>query len=587
MKKLSLASFFLSQCVVFVSAAYANDAAVKEASEGFRLGEMSRISAALPQVRGHVLEGYVEYWALRLNIDGASAEIVERFLDKHKGTAVADRMRVDWLKQLGKTDRWDEFARAGAGFETDDSEVLCYRATLAARSGGADLSVPSGVWAERLTEACAQAFMALAEKNKLSAEDSIWRLRTAGENSTLLALTRIANSLPESARPNDEQLRRAFSNPDIALKLSNAPLTRAQREASLVALVRLARTDVAKARTIWQTVKSKFGDDEQRHAAAMLAYFSARRLEGDEAMTWFKRAGPEQNLARLSDWQAAWIARAAMREGQWGELLRAINAMGVSVNGGQMDPTWRYWKARSLAALGDGAGANAIYAELAKEFHYHGLLAAEEIGAPLPAPEALRNGVVKPTPEQLARFDQLPAAKRVLKLSELGLRADAAREWYSVVRDFGDADSLLASEWMRLKGVWDRSINTAERTKSAHDFALRFQTPYAKEIRKAAEAVNVDPSLTFGLIRQESRFWAEAVSSAGALGLMQVMPSTGKWIAQQLNIRDYRPSQLTDINVSTGFGAFYLKNALNNQGGSEVLAAAAYNAGAGRARATH
>ena len=53
------------------------------------------------------------------------------------------------------------------------------------------------------------------------------------------------------------------------------------------------------------------------------------------------------------------------------------------------------------------------------------------------------------------------------KLSELGLRADAAREWYSVVKDYNDADSLAAAEWMRRKGIWDRSINTAERTGAA------------------------------------------------------------------------------------------------------------------------
>jgi soluble lytic murein transglycosylase len=565
--------------------AWASDAAVKDAAEGFRLGELNRVTAALPQVRGHVLESYVEYWALRLPLISANAADVERFLEKHKSSAIGERMRVDWLKQLGRTERWEEFSRIGEGFETDDSEVVCLRATLAARNGVADIAVPVGVWSDRITEACAQAFTALVEKKRVTTEDAIWRYRTSAEGATLLASQRLAQALPESARPGDEQLRRAHSNPDIVLRQGNAPLSRAQRELGLFALVRFARTDPLRAAAIWQTVKQKYSDEDQRAAAATLAYFSSRRLESDDAMKWFARAGNERQLARLGDWQAAWIARAAMREAQWALLLRAINAMSQSANGGQNDPTWRYWKARSLAGLGDKAGAQAIYAELAKDFSYHGLLAAEEIGAPLPEREALKAGAVNPTPEDFKRFEQSAAAKRVLKLSELGLRAEAAREWYSVVRDFGDADSLIASEWMRRKGIWDRSINTAERTKTAHDFSLRFQTPYANEIRKAAQAVNVDLSLAFGLIRQESRFWAEAVSSAGALGLMQVMPATGKWIAQQLDIKDYRPSQLTDINVSTGFGAFYLKNALNNQGGSEVLAAAAYNAGAGRARA--
>ncbi|TAG48620.1 MAG: hypothetical protein EAZ30_05485 [Betaproteobacteria bacterium] len=566
--------------------AVATDAAVKDASEGFRLGEISRVQAALPKVRGHVLESYVEYWALRFDLSGASSTDVERFIKKNEGSAVADRLRVDWLKQLGKTEQWDQFNRFGAGFETDDAEVACYRATILSRDPSLTAAVPVGVWAERLTEACAQSFAALAAKNRVSTDDTFWRFRSSADGATLLAAQRTASALPDSARPSDELLSRAHSNPDILIKqvATGGNPSRAQREAALYALTKLGRSDVAKARGVWLAHRSKFSDDEQRYAAAQLAYSSAKRLETDEAITWLKRAGAEQDLARLGDWQAAWIARAALREGLWGEVLRLINAMSTASNGGQNDPTWRYWKARSLYELGDKPGALTIWTELSRDFSFYGLLAAEEIRAPLPAPDTLKSGAVKPTPEQMKRFDQSASARRVLKLSELGLRADAAREWFSVVKEFGDTDSLIASEWMRGKGLWDRSINTAERTKLQHDFSLRFQTPYAEEIRKAATAVGLDHSLTFGLIRQESRFWAEAVSSAGALGLMQVMPATGKWIAQQLGVRDYRPSQLTDINVSTGFGAFYLKNALNTQSNSEVLASAAYNAGGGRAR---
>jgi soluble lytic murein transglycosylase len=89
----------------------------------------------------------------------------------------------------------------------------------------------------------------------------------------------------------------------------------------------------------------------------------------------------------------------------------------------------------------------------------------------------------------------------------------------------------------------------------------------------------------FGLIRQESRFWAEASSSVGARGLMQIMPATGKWIASKMALSDYRPSQLVDITVNTLFGAYYLRTVLDQLSGSEPMAAAAYNAGPGRARA--
>ena len=579
---------FLVFALVATSVVHANDAAVKDAGDGFRLGELRRVTAALPQVRGHVLEGYVEYWSLRLQIDradqGARGEI-DRFLKKYSGTAVGDRMRVDWLKQLGKTGDWDAFAATSAGFETDDSEVACYRTTLAARGEAKEsLSVPKGVWEDKLTEACADAFAALARRKQVNADDAIWRFRTAADGGTLVAGSRAAEALPEGVAPGAENLQRAHSAPESYLSAGLAWTSRARREAALYAVTKLARSDVAKARSIWFGMRSKFTDEEQRYAAGQLAYASARRLDSDEAIAWFKRTGDEATMTRLGDWQAAWIVRAALRVGAWAEVLRAVNAMS-NTSSGQGDPAWRYWKARALNELSDKVGAQALYVDLAKEFNFYGLLAAEQINAPLPTPDALKSGAVKPTAEDLKRFEQSAAAKRVLKLSELGLRADAAKEWYSVVKDFNDADSLVAAEWMRRKGIWDRSINTAERTKTQHDFGLRYQTPYAAEIKKAATQSALDHGLVFGLIRQESRFWAEAVSSAGALGLMQVMPATGKWIATQMKAGEYRPSQLIDVGVNIGFGTFYLRTVLDQMGGSEPMAAASYNAGPGRARA--
>ena len=580
-----LRSFFTVVALAAASLVHANDAAVKDASEGFRLGELRRITAALPQVRGDVLEGYVEYWSLRLQIDRTDRGDIDRFLKKYSGTAIGDRMRVDWLKQLGKTGDWDAFASVSTGFDTDDSEVACYRTALAGRSEGKDmLAVPKGVWEEKLTEACADAFATLARRKQVSVDDIIWRFRTAADGGTFLAGSRVAEALPEGIAPGGDNLQRAHSSPEAYLNAGLAWTSRGRREAALYALTKLARNDVAKARSLWFGMRNKFTEEEQRYAAGQLAYASARRLDSDEAIAWFKRTGDEGSMTRLGDWQAAWIVRAALRVGAWAEVLRAVNAMSVTSNG-QGDPAWRYWKARALNELSDKGSAQALYVDLAKEFNFYGLLAAEQINAPLPTPDALKAGAVKLTAEDVKRFDQSAAAKRVLKLSELGLRADAAKEWYSVVKDFNDADSLIAAEWMRRKGIWDRSINTAERTKTQHDFGLRYQMPYATEIKKAATQSALDHGLVFGLIRQESRFWAEAVSSAGALGLMQVMPATGKWIATQMKASEYRPSQLIDVGVNTGFGTFYLRTVLDQMGGSEPMAAASYNAGPGRARA--
>jgi soluble lytic murein transglycosylase len=132
--------------------------------------------------------------------------------------------------------------------------------------------------------------------------------------------------------------------------------------------------------------------------------------------------------------------------------------------------------------------------------------------------------------------------------------------------------------------VLDRCVNTAERTQREHDFHLRFVTPFKDQVQRASGERGIDPAWVYGLIRQESRFIMDARSSAGAQGLMQIMPNTAKWIARKLEVRDFKMEQLSDMPTNIRFGTFYLKSVLDDLDGSPVLASAGYNAGPGRPR---
>ena len=114
---------------------------------------------------------------------------------------------------------------------------------------------------------------------------------------------------------------------------------------------------------------------------------------------------------------------------------------------------------------------------------------------------------------------------------------------------------------------------------------MRYLAPFRAEFAAAAQDNGVDLSLLLGIARQESRFAADIVSSAGAVGLMQLMPPTAKWVAKQLNRADYRPSQIADASLNTQFGAYYFKYWHERLGRLPAVAAAAYNAGPSRAQA--
>jgi soluble lytic murein transglycosylase len=148
-----------------------------------------------------------------------------------------------------------------------------------------------------------------------------------------------------------------------------------------------------------------------------------------------------------------------------------------------------------------------------------------------------------------------------------------------------DARLLLAADYAQRAGLYDRAINTAERTTGQHDFGLRYLTPYAEQFAAAAREQDLDRSLLFGVARQESRFIADIVSSAGASGLMQLMPATARWVAKQLNEPSFQQAKIVDPTLNTRFGAFYFRYWLDRLDRMPALAAAAYNAGPGRAQA--
>jgi len=103
-------------------------------------------------------------------------------------------------------------------------------------------------------------------------------------------------------------------------------------------------------------------------------------------------------------------------------------------------------------------------------------------------------------------------------------------------------------------------------------------------VRTSARQSQLDEAWVYGLMRQESRFQTEIRSSAGAMGLMQLMPATARWVAKRIGMSDFQQSRVTDVDVNIRLGTYYLRYVYDLLDESPVLASAAYNAGPGRAR---
>ncbi len=289
-------------------------------------------------------------------------------------------------------------------------------------------------------------------------------------------------------------------------------------------------------------------------------------------MTWFKKAGD----APLSDNQLAWKTRAALRAQNWQEVLNAIDRMSASE---QKIATWRYWKARAFKQQGQTNEARDLFLPLAQEFGFYGQLASEEVGTVVSNPPE----IWKPSADELKAIEENVGVKRALYLNRLGLWQEGAKEWNVAMRGLDDKQLLTAAEVANRAHWYDRAIYAAERTQTLHDFNLRFLAPFRNELSAGAKQYRLDEAWVYGIVRQESRFYSEAKSRVGAMGLMQIMPATARWIAQRLGVSNFRASDATTVDTNTAFGTYYMRHVLDDLGHA-VLATAGYNAGPSRAK---
>jgi soluble lytic murein transglycosylase len=158
------------------------------------------------------------------------------------------------------------------------------------------------------------------------------------------------------------------------------------------------------------------------------------------------------------------------------------------------------------------------------------------------------------------------------------------REWVFSLRGMDDRQLLAAAHFAHGQEIWDRAINTADRTRVQHNYSLRYSAPFSDQVRPKAQQLSLDDGWVYGLMRQESRFVMKAKSTVGAQGLMQLMPATAKWVAKKINLTGFHPSRVTEMNMNVTLGTNYMKMVLDSLDNHPVLASAAYNAGPGRAK---
>ncbi|MFA6038286.1 MAG: transglycosylase SLT domain-containing protein [Legionellales bacterium] len=269
-----------------------------------------------------------------------------------------------------------------------------------------------------------------------------------------------------------------------------------------------------------------------------------------------------------------WRVRYALRQQDWPNVTRYIHEMPEDL---QQQPTWRYWQGRALLAQNKPQEANPILEKLSKERNYHGMLASDLLGKPYSLNHAVYP-VDTATKNFVAEDKGIQRAQELFILNRLG---DARREWNTSTATFNEEQLQAAAQLARALNWYDRGILTATQAQDRNDLTIRFPLAYEKHIKSSSQKNNIDTSWAFAISRQESAFLPDAQSSASAMGVMQLLPSTAQLVAKETG-KPFNKNQLVIPEHNISLGTIYLRDMLAKFNHRKELASAAYNAGASR-----
>ncbi len=540
-------------------------------------GNVKRFRQLDENLNGYVLQGYLEYHYLSDRIPSTPPDTLRAFIAQNQDAPIGDMLRKKWLHYLVKRKDWTTFVQEYQNVERE-SDLNCYRlgyllSTVKDRS--ALMTEIGQLWltGNTLPDACNPVFSAWRKAGFMTS-DMVWgRIRLAMDQHNLTLATDLKHDLNFKDRIWVDRWLAMYHDPKRELDDIRYPVeTPVAREIIRDGIVRLAYIDPEVAMNTWTALKQKyqfFGEDDNYVLRRVGILAAQDHLP--QAVDWLSAVSADANDESLRHWRV----RAALRAGDWQTGLRFIAALTESE---QKQSEWRYWKARMLEKVGDERSAHRIFADLATERNYYGFLAADRLGRGY----SMQHVSIEATPEEISAMLASPGIQMAKELFTLGETVDARRQWAWTTRNMKNRDLQVAAVLARQWGWYDRAILTVSKSDNLDDLDLRFPILYRSMIETNAQENDIDPSWVYGILRQESAFVSDARSDAGALGLMQLMPLTGRLTGRRINLRVRSNSAILEIANNLRLGATYLKTVLDANNGHEVLATAAYNAGPNR-----
>lgn len=524
----------------------------------------------IKQLGDYPLIPYLIEDKLRSSLSVNSTESVRQFLSQYDNTPLARSLRRKWLQFLAKADEQDlfiEFYRP-----TRNAQLRChylrYRYVRGADKSTIFEQIPA-LWnvGRSQDDACDPLFRVWMKAGGLSEALVLERLEKTADGGKQSLIPYLKSLLPSDKQYLADRWQEVRKNPANVRHIQRYPDKFPALEAQILSygLSRLIWRDAELALQVYQQATRKIEFLDAQKARVIHRFAVAMAIdEHPQAETWLIKASELMPESETMRWHLAYL----LKKEDWQSIALLIEKSPPQLTN---ENQFIYWLARAYEKLSRYDAANELYAQLASERHYYGFLSSARLNIEY----SLGYVPVQTTLSTLTKIVELEATQRAYELRKLGRFLNARQEWNSAQRSLEGEEKIVAAVVSSAWGWHDQSIFTLSREGFLSDVERRFPLAYRELITREAQRNDIPPEWAFAIARRESSFMSDAVSSANAKGLMQILPSTARYLEKRrVSTRD-----LIDPNTNARLGTRYLRYLLNKLDNNPLLATASYNAG--------
>ena len=512
----------------------------------------------------------------RATIRKADPDTIEAFLERYGTLKPARELRYRYALHLAESGLLDRYLRIyrsyyqGLGLARLDCIAL--HAEIEAGDGDRIAQRGRDLWLTGYSQAdeCDPVFDWMRDADLLTEDDYRARFALAVDAREFTRARWLARSLDDTLLEQANHWLRAQADPQgfVATHDQRSDSDVSRRQLAY-AIERMTYRNPETALRLWQRVEGVYPfSAETRHATQRhIALWTARdNLPGAyELLTSLPPEARDEEVMR-------WRARVSLRDQRWTDLLDDIAMMNAAERGSEQ---WRYWRAVALARNGNDDAARQVLEPLAAERSYYGFLAADELGVDY----AFAHDTLTADDDAIESLSRRPDLVRARELYRVGLDSRGRSEWDAAVARLSDEEKTQAAVLAHRWGWHSRAIATAASAGRYDDLALRYPLPFRQSFEQGASSASIPTTWALGIARSESLFMRDVRSRAGAIGLMQLMPATGRQVAREIKLAYSGLDTLTDPDHNIRLGTSYLGSMAARYDGNHVLATAAYNAG--------